>query len=164
MTTDFLVTFCKNGKTKQVAYSVKDKYEDLFGDVSDAHVKRLVEIQTIEMNYWKLKGVDFRVIFGDKDINKMFARNIALIVGHYNMIHVQTPDEFMCYLLANKYISVPMEEAPINISELTHQYLGNTSQLYFWISEVSKKIPLSAEQQSDFEVMMLTNVEGKWRQ
>lgn len=142
MTTDFLVSYSLGNTIKKIAYSVKDKYEQVFGDSSNPDVKRLIEKQSIEMSYWKLQGIDFKIVFGDKDINKILARNIALIVNHYNFKNVHTIYEFMCYLLAHKYIEVPMQDEPLDIVTLTRNYLIDSNSVRRWLSVISVNEPI----------------------
>ena len=139
MTTDFRVTYRdKNGKEKYKAYSVKDSHDQVFGDLSNPEVKRLVEKQSVEMSYWKLQGIPFRIIFGDRDINRTLATNIAIVVEYYDLSKVHTPQEFLCYLIAHKYIQVEMDKMPLDIQCLTKECLGTPEQMSLWIAEVVK--------------------------
>ena len=51
MTTDMLVTYQMDGREVYRAFSVKNKYDDIFGDLSDPQVARRVELQRIEMAF-----------------------------------------------------------------------------------------------------------------
>lgn len=159
MTTDFLITKKDGGNVKKIAYSVKDKYEQLFGNPESLEVARLVEKQTIEMIYWKLQGVDFKVIFGDRDINKMLARNIELIVNHYDLKNVHTIYEFMCYLIAHKFIDAQMEKEPIDIINITNVYLKDTKQLDFWLSYLVEKRLLNQTGFLPMKTLLLSSVD-----
>lgn len=158
MTTDFVITKTEGGKNKRLAYSIKDKYELLFGSIDNPDVKRLVEKQTIEMCYWKLQGIEFKVVFGDRDINKLFARNIELVVNHYNLKHVHTVYEFMCYLIAHKFIEVPIEKEPIDIINITKKYLGNSKYVEFWLSCLVKQDLLSQTELLPMKTILLSNI------
>jgi len=159
MTTDFLITKKKGEFTKKIAYSVKDKYEQVFGNHENSGVKRLVEKQAIEMSYWKLLGVDFKIVFGDKDINKMLARNIELVVNHYDLKHVHTIYEFMCYLVAHKFIEVPMEKEPLDIVNITNVYLKDAKRLELWLSYLVEKKLLSQTSFLPIKTLLLSSVD-----
>lgn len=158
MTTDFLVTVNENGIEKTKAISVKNSYIDVFGDENKPKVKRRIEIQSIEMNYWQLKGVDFKIKFGDRDINKVFARNIEVIVNYYDLKNVHSLHEFMLYLLAHKYIEVDLEKEPLNVQKLISQYLVNAEQIKNWIAVISKPERLRIEEQLELEKEILNSV------
>ena len=135
MTTDFLVTYMANGRVNKIAYSVKDKESEIYGSHCN---KRLLEKQAIEKTYWESKGIDFEFVFGDKDINKIFARNIALVVKHFDSSKVNTISEFMCHLIANKHINVPLKEKVIDVGELTKQFLNSKKKLKYWLGRIYK--------------------------
>lgn len=139
MTTDFRVKYLdESGKVKYKAYSVKDSYEQVFGNLEKPGVKRLVEKQSVEMSYWKLQGIPFKIVFGDRDINRTFAMNISVVVEYYDFQKVHTLQEFLCYLIAHKHIQTEMENKVLNIQELTKEYLGTQEQIDFWIAEITK--------------------------
>lgn len=138
MTTDFLVTKNQNGVIKRIAYSVKNKYDDIFGEITSGAQKRTIEKQGIEMFYWKQEGVEFRNVFGDRDINKVYAHNIAQVVAYYDLKNVNTLIGFMCYLIANKYINVPMEEEPLKMQKLTEEFLGDINKREHWLNTIAK--------------------------
>ena len=158
MTTDFLITKTDGRIIKKYAYSVKDKYEQVFGDIGNPEVRRLVEKQTIEMSYWKLQGIDFKVVFGDRDINKMLARNIELVVNHYNLKHVHTVYELMCFLIAHKYVDVQMDKTPIDIIGTTNTYLNDTKRVEFWLSHLVRQKLLSTEELPSMKKLLLSSV------
>ena len=64
---------------------MKDSYNQVFGDLQNPEVKRLVEKQSVEMSYWRLQGIPFKIVFGDRDINKTLAMNISLVVEYYDL-------------------------------------------------------------------------------
>lgn len=121
------------------AYSVKDSYNQVFGDLQNPEVKRLVEKQSVEMSYWRLQGIPFKIVFGDRDINKTLAMNISLVVEYYDLSKVHTPQEFLCYLIAHKHIQVDMESTVLDIQKLTREYLGTQEQMTLWIAEITKE-------------------------
>lgn len=159
MTTDFLVTKADGNKTKKIAYSVKDRYEQLFGNPDNPEIKRLVEKQIIEMSYWKLQGIDFKVIFADRDINKILARNIELVVNHYDLKQVRTIYEFMCYLIAHKFIEVPMDKEPINIISTTNKYLNDARKIEFWLVNLVERKMLSQAGLIPMKALLLSSID-----
>lgn len=161
MTTDLLVTKTDGKNIKKLAYSVKDKYEQVFGNLKDPEVKRLIEKQTIEMSYWRLAGINFKIIFGDRDINKIFARNIELVVNHYDLKHVRSIYEFMCYLIAHKFIMVPMEKDPIDIIKITHSYFKEARQVEYWLHHLVAHGQLSEAEAISTKVLLLSSVDTK---
>lgn len=137
MTSDFYVTLRqKDGSIGHIVYSVKESYNEIFGDVSDPKICRNVEKQRIEMSYWKLQGVPFRIIFGDKDINDTYAVNISIVVNHYDIKDVHSMQEFMCWLIAHKYLNIDMKSQPIDIHKLTRYYLGTREQIQHWTAQI----------------------------
>lgn len=140
MTTDFRVKYLdESGKVKYKAYSVKDSYNQVFGDLQNPDVKRLVEKQSVEMSYWRLQGIPFKIVFGDRDINKTLAMNISVVVEYYDLSKVHTPQEFLCYLIAHKHIQVDMGNTVLDIQKLTREYLGTQEQMTSWIAEITKE-------------------------
>lgn len=140
MTTDMLVTYLdENGIKKEKAYSVKNSYKDVFGDISDPKVLRRVELLRIEMAYWRLKNIDYEIIFGDRQINKIFAENIAIVIDMYNADKVMNRQDFLCYLIAHKYLKIEtMETQPLDFVKLTEQYLGTETQRKEWMEKIGK--------------------------
>ena len=95
MITDFLVSL-SNGS--YIACSIEATREALKSN------KRNVELHMIEYNYWKSKGIPWKVLFKE-DLNPIEISNIKDIVSYYNMERV--PDEIGLakYLLAHKVIT-----------------------------------------------------------
>lgn len=124
LSTDFLVTY-QNGS--QIAYSIKASREE-FDPKNDKYwnnPKRLIQLlerQTIEMEYWKLHGVKFKIVFKE-DMNHVFSRNIANVMKYYNEKYV-TEDKVdrLKYLIAHKQIAVDMETEPLPFLKLANTY------------------------------------------
>ena len=159
MTTDFLVTKADGNNVRKIAFSVKNNYDQVFGDITNPKVKRLVETQSIEMSYWRLQGIDFKVVFGDKDINKMLARNIEIVVNHYSLRQVHTIYEFACYLIAHKYIIVPMDKDPIDIGAITNTYLSTAKQVGKWLDFLVQNDMLDQENKIPVKIALLSSVD-----
>lgn len=70
MTTDFLVDLDVCGQTKLVAISFKE--------LKELSSKRVIEKQTIEMIYWKEKGIDFYIVT-EREIPIVLAKNVEWI-------------------------------------------------------------------------------------
>lgn len=129
MTTDFLVDYIdEKGIVRQRAYSVKNDRSVIFGDLNDQKVARAVEIQRIEMSYWKRNKTPFKIIFGD-ELNKAYVSNIAAVTSFYDIRTVNTPQSFLLWLLAHKYIKVDMESAPLDFPALMEEYLSSPEQI-----------------------------------
>lgn len=140
MTTDMLVTYQMDGREVYRAFSVKNKYDDIFGDLSDPQVARRVELQRIEMAYWNLKNIRYQIVFGDRDINVTYARNIAAVVDMYDSKNVHTRQDFLCYLIAHKYLAIEtMSTEPLDFSTLTEKYLGDPESRKKWIRMIADK-------------------------
>lgn len=140
MTTDFLVTY-KNGagKVSYKAFSVKANREQIFGDLRSPKVRRQVELQNIEMAYWRLRGIPFKIIFGDADINTTYAINISMVVENYDAHSVRNRQDLLCYLIAHKYIEVDMCSKPLDFPALTKQYLETEEQRKRMIASIVLK-------------------------
>lgn len=127
MTTDMLVTY-RNEKNERFyrAYSVKDHVSQIFGDLSDGKVLRQVEIQRIEMAYWKLQGIEFQNVFGDRDIDPIYAGNIRLLVSYYDPREVVDERSMVKYLCAHKQIEVDLRRGELNLEQFAERYLADS--------------------------------------
>lgn len=83
MTTDFLITIPFEGRTKEIARTVKQK-DDLLN-------KRVLEKFEIERIYWSRREIDWGIVT-DEEINKTLAENISFIQGYKDLKEV---DGFM---------------------------------------------------------------------
>ncbi|MCC8127215.1 MAG: TnsA endonuclease N-terminal domain-containing protein [Clostridiales bacterium] len=129
MTTDLLVDYVdEKGMIRQKAYSIKNDRSVIFGDIEDLSVARAVEIQRIEMSYWKLNQIPFQIVFGD-EMNHVLASNIAVVTSFYDTCTVNTPQSFLLWLLAHKYIKVDMESMPLDFPALMEEYLGSPEKI-----------------------------------
>ncbi|MCD7763000.1 MAG: TnsA endonuclease N-terminal domain-containing protein [Lachnospiraceae bacterium] len=136
MTTDFLVDYIDDkGIVRQKAYSVKSNRSVIFGSLDNPQVARAVEIQRIEMSYWKLNKIPFKIIFGD-ELNKTFVSNIATVTSFYDIKTVNTPQSFLLWLLAHKYIKVDMESASLDYPALTEEYLSSPEKIARQLSAI----------------------------
>lgn len=76
MTTDFLVTYCRNGEISFKAYQVKASSEDI-------EDRRTHEKLLIEQNYWRRHGIDYGVIL-KSDFNRTQTDNLHYLFGERN--------------------------------------------------------------------------------
>ena len=138
MTTDMLVTYIDKGFKKDKAYSVKNSESDVFGDIDSAQMKRRIELLRIEMGYWHLKDTEYEIVFGDRQINAIYADNIAAVVEMYNPNLVVSKQDFLCFLIARKYLTIPtMATEPLNFPLLTNQYVGTLEKRNEWIKKIA---------------------------
>jgi hypothetical protein len=126
MTTDMLVTF-RNNKNDRFyrAYSIKDNVAQIFGDLSNKEVLRQVEIQRIEMAYWKLHGIEFRNVFGDRDIDPIYAGNIRMLISYYDPREVVDERSMVKYMCAHKQIDVNLRHGALNLEQFAEEYLAD---------------------------------------
>ncbi len=75
-TTDFLITIISNGRTEQIARTVK-----YAKDLSD---ERTIEKFEIERLYWVNRGVDWKIVT-EHDINKDYSFNVELIHNAFTL-------------------------------------------------------------------------------
>lgn len=119
LSTDFLVTHTDG---TSVAYSVKADRDEFHRDsdryrLHPNHYNKLLIRQSIECDYWKRNGTDFRIIFGS-DLNKVYARNIEICMGWYDRCYVTDTESKLKYLLAHKWIDLPMDTEPLRFARL----------------------------------------------
>lgn len=76
LTTDFMVTVKQNGKTCDIAITVKPS--------SELKNKRVIEKFEIERNYYMAKGIEWGLVT-EKHIPKSLARNIEWVHGAYRL-------------------------------------------------------------------------------
>ena len=115
MTTDFLVTYREKDGTKTYkAYSVKASKEILQND-------RTVEIQRIEMACWNLKGIPFEIVFKE-DMNRIKVGNIEAVMDYWDAKKIKTDIDMIKYLIAHKKMSVDMETAPLDFTDIARAY------------------------------------------
>lgn len=139
MTTDFLITYKdQSGKIKHYAVSIKSNDAVLSGDPGNKDTARHIKEQYIEMTYWHLKKVPFIILFGNKDINEVYARNIEVAVQHYALASIKSVDDFMLYLIAHKYIQIDMKERYLSdmYQEIMQKYCGSREQINEWLKKV----------------------------
>ena len=130
LTTDLYVTYEDDtGNRFFKAYSVKADYDTVFGTPKTEKERREIEKiqrrQYVEMKYWKLQGVPFKIIFKDQ-MNRVLIDNIRTVVEFYDKDSVRTKHDAVKYLIAHKYIAVDMEHELIipKIIELADQIQG----------------------------------------
>lgn len=141
MTTDMLVTYTNDkGVTKNKAYSVKSAYDDVFGKIDSPQMERRIELLRIEMSYWHLKNTEYEIVFGDRQINAVYADNIAAVVDMYDPQKVVSKQDFLCFLIARKYLTIQtMETERLNFPELVRRYVGTKEQRQKWIDKIAKE-------------------------
>ena len=127
LTTDLYVTYEDDtGNRFFKAYSVKADYDMVFGTPKTEKERREIEKiqrrQYVEMKYWKLQGIPFKILFKDQ-MNKVLINNIRTVVEFYDKGSVRTKQDAVKYLIAHKYIAVDMEHELIipKIGELADQ-------------------------------------------
>lgn len=98
MTTDLLVTM-KDGT--EAAFSVKASRDDIRNN------RRAMELQMIEMEYWKRKGIRWGMLFKE-DLDVQMIRNIMDAVTCYEASRVHDEFSLIRHLIANKLIIVDM--------------------------------------------------------
>lgn len=98
LTTDLLVVRT-NGK--QEAYSIKASKKEL----KDKAVKERI---LIEKSYWEMRNVPFKVLF-KSDVNAKKVQNIMDVVKCYYISDVETEEDMIRHLIANKRITVDMD-------------------------------------------------------
>ena len=81
MTSDFLITLCRNNKYIEVARTIKSK-DDLMN-------RRILEKFEIERLYWKRKEIDWGIVTGE-EINKQTAHNISFVHGYKTLDNIDS--------------------------------------------------------------------------
>ncbi len=123
MTTDMLVTYPAD---RYVAYSVKDKREDVDYELAKTDEDRKRAIRTaeklfVEKYYWTELGVEWKLVFKE-DLNPVFVDNIRRSVVYYDEKSVHDDVSKIKHLIATKQIEVDMN-APINYQDLIRKYI-----------------------------------------
>lgn len=78
MTTDFLITVCRNNENSTLARTIKSK-----NDLLD---RRILEKFEIERVYWKKREVDWGIVT-EEEIDKLMANNISIVHGYKNIVN-----------------------------------------------------------------------------
>lgn len=125
MTTDFLVSL-KDGT--EAALSVKTSRNDIRDN------RRAMELQIIEMEYWKRKGVIWGMLFKE-DLDVQVIRNIMDVVTCYDESKVHDELSLVRHLIANKLIIVDMGK-PIEYEKILQELKeGNQWTRYAYMLE-----------------------------
>lgn len=85
MTTDFVVTINNGGNKCELARTIKSS--------SELNNKRQIEKFEIERRYWEQREVDWGIVT-EKEINKVFAKNIAIIHPFYYLDNILGFEEY----------------------------------------------------------------------
>ena len=140
MTTDLLVTFLdKNEQPYIKAYSVKNRRDDVFGDIDDPGVMRTVEKQRIEMAYWHLHNVQFENIFKE-ELNPVLASNIELVVQRFRLPAKYSKSDVLRFLIARKMIPMDMDHAYIQdrMNELLLEHQSEIENFFIKATEAKQ--------------------------
>lgn len=131
LSTDFLVTF-KDGKCE--AYSIKAGHDE-FNRESPKYrnnpklYERLLIRQYVEKEYWRMHGVDFKIVFRE-DLNKILALNIEQCLSVYDSRYITHEESMLRYLVAHKIIRIPMEQRRICFTQMVKGYEAEVRRLY----------------------------------
>lgn len=132
MSTDFLVDYIDDkGKLRHHAVSVKDNKDDLLNGS-----QRVLERLAIEKKYWKLKGVDYSIVFGS-EINQVKATNISLVTDHYDLDSIHSKQDLICSLIANGLLTEDMER-PLDFPRLVSKYLDTPEKVRTAVAQLKK--------------------------
>ena len=112
MTTDMLVTH-KNGRLEAV--SVKTSMEDIFaeddgtveGKRRAARAARKRQLLYIEKEYWKRRGVEFRLMFYE-NLDPIYVHNIESVMRCYDKGKIRDDVSLVKHMIARKIICVDM--------------------------------------------------------
>lgn len=130
-TTDFLVDYDDGSMT---AFSVKaddnilDPENRIYrGNESKLH--RLLKRQEAEKIYWESQGVRFRFVT-NRDINRVLVANVKAVMSYYDELKVVNTTQKLKYLIAHRYVAVPMDKKILNFKELTERACFDVDELY----------------------------------
>ncbi|MGN0313451.1 MAG: TnsA endonuclease N-terminal domain-containing protein [Fusicatenibacter sp.] len=130
-TTDFLVDY-KDGSKH--AYSVKYS-RDIFNINNSAYRGKeekfysLIKRQLMEKIYWESYGAGFSIITKE-DINLDLVINVKNVMSCYQEFRVVNKTQKLMYLIAHRYISVPMDKGRLNFQELADKADFDIEDLY----------------------------------
>lgn len=136
-TTDFYVSY-RDG-TKH-AYSCKwhsrefDKDNYSGADNQSQYYKTMMR-QYLELLYWRCEGVSLSIVTSD-DINTILANNIRFVLAFYNEISIVNTQQKLLYLIAHKYIRLPLDKEPIIPAKLVAMANFDIDELYRRIMEI----------------------------
>lgn len=115
LSTDFIVKSTE-GAWQGISVKPDRKY---FDPKNSSYTKR-VNRQVVEKEYWKAKGVPWKIIFAE-DVNKEVAINIesCMLFWDDRLVHNET--SMLKHLIAHKIIQVQMDK-PIPFTDLVREY------------------------------------------
>ncbi len=116
LTTDFMITIKENGRTHDVARTVKN--------ATDLDNPRVLEKLEIERCYWKDRGIDWGIIT-DQEINKGLALNIEWVHSSYKIEDVDDVDK----LSLKTYIPL-LKNRLLSSSEIVQEVLNGLDSEY----------------------------------
>lgn len=130
-TTDFLVDY-KDGRQK--AYSVK--YSRNMFDINstmyqgkEAKFYSLIKRQLMEKYYWESQGAGFQIVTKE-DINLDLVVNVKNVMNCYQEFRVVNKTQKLMYLIAHRYITVPMDKERLNFQELADRADFDIEDMY----------------------------------
>lgn len=127
LSTDFRISFA-NGR--ELACSVKASRKEFdSGRVQKEKYEKLLIRQTIEQEYWKKFGIEFRIVFRD-ELNHVLAKNIGTCMRFYKPEMVTGIEDQLKYLLAHKVLSIPMDREILRFSKLVNGKENEIAELY----------------------------------
>ncbi|MEC1158163.1 heteromeric transposase endonuclease subunit TnsA [Cytobacillus horneckiae] len=130
MTTDFLVTKLDNGKSVNLARTLK--YKD---DLMD---ERVIEKFEIEREYWQRQGVDWGIVT-ELEVPKEMALNITFVHAYADLSHIEDfqhfakedLDMFSVYLLTHLLsYELTVREAAIQLEQVFNLPSGSGLTLF----------------------------------
>lgn len=130
-TTDFLVDY-KDGS--QRAFSVKAS-EDIFNPENRVYrgrpekLAKLVNRQYAEKLYWESQGVPFTLVTNE-DVDLILISNIQAVRSCYEEHRVTNTVQKLKYLIAHRYVAVPMNQKVLNFQELAEHAVFDIDDLY----------------------------------
>lgn len=115
MTTDFLVTINTNGKTRDVARTVKPS-DNLINE-------RIIEKFEIERRYWEKRDIDWGIVT-ENEINKTLAQNISFIHNYYDIEYIDSLIDFKKDEIENLVVEYirRLIDKPMSIREISYSF------------------------------------------
>lgn len=130
-TTDFLVDY-QDGN--QRAYSIKSsKYDFEMNNRTyrgkEKSLINLINRQLMEKTYWESQGVEFSIVT-QEDINFDLSVNVKNVMSCYQEFRVANKVQKLMYLVAHRYVTVPMDKKRLNFQELADRVVFDIDDMY----------------------------------
>jgi hypothetical protein len=135
LSTDFLITLKANGKTYDVARTVKP--------ASELDRLRVLEKFEIERRYWQKRNVDWGIVT-EKDISKVMAKNIEWIYSAYRLEPSDDGLDVSDLLLIGDNLKCKLRKIDSTIAKVTESLdqemnLDRGTSLYVFMHLLSRK-------------------------